>query len=180
MGFVKFTGGVSGGPTRTLNIPSHLSGQSEAIIKLLQQAVVTEGIAIMLEIHQILQGDPGSGGTPIKTGWASSNWIFSVQSPFRDVVGSKKAVSYDESKASISEALEFDISDANLYLSNNVPYIQVLNFGINGRPHSHQSSPPLHWIEQAIDITVRKRDNKELASNIVGFAARFKSQTGLT
>lgn len=96
-----------------------------------------------LKLQGMLRDNPPIG-TPIDTGWASSNWTLSLDVPREDVLGSKEnIISEDPGKA---EAMKFDINVNNsIWLTNNVPYIARLNDG-----HSQQSPPG--WVDTAIDV----------------------------
>lgn len=91
-------------------------------------AIASENVQnAALEVQEMLRSNPPIG-TPIDTGWASSNWTLSLDKPAYDVVGSKEAV---QSEAEgIDAALQFDIrQNTAIYCTNNVPYIARLNDG---------------------------------------------------
>lgn len=67
--------------------------------------------------------------TPKDTRWASANWIGNVGNPFRGVIGSNNSVSESGYQEGLSELLKYKFGSGNVYISNNVPYIQRLNDG---------------------------------------------------
>ena len=101
----------------------------------------------------ILTGDPSKYGTPVDTGWASSNWLMSIDKTINETVGSKDAVDASVQQDMAESILaEFDVTmDRKLIISNHVPYIQRLNEPRDkgGQPWSAQS-PQAHWVQQAI------------------------------
>lgn len=100
-----------------------------------------------LDLQGTLRSNPPVG-TPIDTGWASSNWTLSLDKPSSDVVGSKQAVS--NQMHGIAEALQFDITkNRSIYCTNNVPYIARLNDG-----WSRQS--PRGFVDAVIDALTLK------------------------
>lgn len=94
------------------------------------------------------------GETPRDTGHAVSNWIPTVSSPSGKVVTDKNP----DARLADANALFAKNALPNfplLYLTNNVEYIGVLNFG---RPPGKQWSlkAPLHFVEAAIDAENKK------------------------
>jgi hypothetical protein len=69
--------------------------------------------------------------TPVKTGWAQSNWIAYVGNAPLDPVGSKKRVNYGPQKRSFRKIRRHNFvkSTKPLIITNNVPYIGKLNEG---------------------------------------------------
>lgn len=106
-------------------------------------AVASEKVVnAALEVHEMLRSNPPTG-TPIDTGWASSNWTLSLDKPVDTVVGTKFAVTSEP--LGIAAALQFDIrQNTAIYCTNNVPYIARLNDG-----WSKQS--PRGFVDAAID-----------------------------
>jgi len=74
--------------------------------------------------------------TPKDTHWAASNWIFNKDRPHTHVSGSKLNVSYAEAKTSAGILKRWNPYRGPVVLSNNVPYIGLLNAG-----HSPQAPP---------------------------------------
>lgn len=89
--------------------------------------------------------------TPVDTGWARANWIFSIGQPIDDVAGApgKVGPAASAQSAGIGRVLVYKLHQGVIWLSNNVPYIQVLNAG-------HSKQAPAGFIEDAIDRGVRK------------------------
>lgn len=102
-------------------------------------------VSTALKIHELLRSSPPVG-TPVDTGWASSNWTLSVDKPNQDVLGSKQNII--SVSPGIAEVLQFDINkNRAIFIQNNVPYIARLNSG-----WSKQS--PAGFVESAIDAAV--------------------------
>jgi len=76
-------------------------------------------------------GMPGNG-TPVDTGWARNNWVASIGSPNLSILDG-----YDKtgSKTMSKIALTSLSATGNLfYLTNNVEYINILEYGSSNRP----------------------------------------------
>jgi len=88
---------------------------------------------------------PGTAfGTPVDTGWASSNWLPTLDRQVTAPTGSKKAVSTAESDQGLAALKSFKYRpDAVIYVTNNVPYITELNQG-----YSRQQ--PRGFVQRAI------------------------------
>jgi len=67
--------------------------------------------------------------TPIKTGWASVNWIAEIDEPRSSPVGSRLAISSTEQENGIAMVASGFTFGRTLFISNNVPYIVDLNNG---------------------------------------------------
>jgi hypothetical protein len=83
--------------------------------------------------------------TPVDTSWARSNWLVSIGRPVTQPAGSPTAVGQASAAQSAGEArlLVYNFSQGDIWLSNNVPYIQKLNTG-------HSKQAPANFIERAI------------------------------
>ena len=123
-----------GGHTGIINLEVIL----EDIHKNINEAVINTA----LDIHGTLRSAPPKG-TPIDTGWASTNWHISVDAPSNNKIGSKSnVVAVDTSVANVAM---FDINKNNfIFIQNNVPYMARLNRG-----WSKQS--PKGFVESAVD-----------------------------
>lgn len=103
-----------------------------------------EVIRYVLTLRNILVSEPPIG-TPVDTGWATNNWWFaegaSANSP------STSTGNIETSKARIDQDTmtisSLKVNGQSLYITNNVPYIGVLNGG-----HSRQT--PSGYVERAI------------------------------
>lgn len=94
--------------------------------------------------------------TPVKTGHAQSNWLVAVGGPDTRIIGSKTDVKYGAQKYSMSKIKSYVPRGAKglfstysesfeaIYISNNVPYILVLNTGTSTQ------APPA-FIERAFE-----------------------------
>lgn len=67
--------------------------------------------------------------TPKDTEWAASNWIINAGRPHTHTAGDKTSVSYAEARSSQSIVKRWDPLKGPVYLSNNVPYIGLLDAG---------------------------------------------------
>lgn len=100
--------------------------------------------------------------TPVDTGHARANWLPSIGAPMTEIVGSSDSVDSGTQATAIAEIAAYGESlrgvrsffsfasallggtEAEIYISNNVPYINRLNQG-----HSPQAPPG--FIESAIE-----------------------------
>lgn len=103
-----------------------------------------------VRITRILRGPPGEGGTPVDTGWASSNWIPSIGQPVTEPYGSKLAVDRSRSNAGIASLATYKKEQGPIFIANNVPYINLLNTG------SSRQAPPAF-----VDIAVQRALNEK-------------------
>jgi hypothetical protein len=88
--------------------------------------------------------------TPKDTSWASSNWIISTGRPFQGLAGSKENVSLAEATSSQSSVANWDPFKGPVFITNNVPYIGLLNAGFSpqARPGFVQEA-----VRRAVDST---------------------------
>ena len=97
----------------------------QAISKALDGAVETVVKKVTADVTANLQE-----ATPVKTGWAQSNWVPKIGRGINGVVGSKVGVL---TTAQITGLLEvqsrYKVSQGKVFINNNVPYILVLNDG---------------------------------------------------
>ena len=88
--------------------------------------------------------------TPVDTGWARANWIPSIGRPVEKAAGSREAVgaARGAQSAGVARLLIYDLSQGDIWISNNVPYIERLNQG---------SSPQAdaRFVERAIEAGIR-------------------------
>lgn len=83
--------------------------------------------------------------TPIDTGWARSNWVPSIGEPFLGDVGKKgpnDAGPQSDGESALAGYTNFAMGD--IFITNNVPYIQVLNAG-------HSKQAPAGFVEAAVE-----------------------------
>lgn len=80
---------------------------------------------------------------PVATGWSRANWIVSIGTPFEGVAGTREDVSMIEQAIGQGRLLVYDLKKGDVWISNNVPYIQALNEG-------HSPQAPEGWVEDAI------------------------------
>lgn len=90
--------------------------------------------------------------TPVETGHARANWIPSIGSPVTEEDGfvaqrkngDRRTNAGAAQRAGLREILRYNLSDGDVFISNNVPYIQILNTGTSDQA-------PRFFIEQAIE-----------------------------
>ena len=70
--------------------------------------------------------------TPVDTGWLKNNWIVSIGSPTKKILGTReqaRAGRLDLSAIIDTPGLLFSykLGDGDIYIQNNVPYAQIVN-----------------------------------------------------
>lgn len=71
--------------------------------------------------------------TPVLTGWARSNWIPAIGVGEKTPFGSREAVSLSAQNAGVALILATYQLPQLIYITNNVPYISVLNTGSSAK-----------------------------------------------
>lgn len=91
--------------------------------------------------------------TPVKTGWAASNWIASLEQPTTAPIGSKKAVSKNAGSISATKvAAKYRFPRfRQVHITNHVPYVQSLNDG---------STPTAKAPKYFVQLAVRRAVNR--------------------
>ena len=127
-----------------------------AAAKLQIENVTNETIIdVTLRIHATLVSNPPSG-TPIDFGWASANWFIGTGQPPRsntgnlpDKTGAAVAGREAEQGATVAQFVSsYDYTNGQVvYLTNNVPYINRLNYGWSAQA-------PAGFVEDAIQEAV--------------------------
>lgn len=79
---------------------------------------------VALGVVRRLKRNPSRGGTPVDTGHARANWVPSIGDPFGAEVDSESAY-----EAGVAAVLGYELGDGAAWVSNNVPYILMLNDG---------------------------------------------------
>jgi len=67
--------------------------------------------------------------TPVDTGWAKSNWVPSVVAPEVELFGSRDSVDQSAQQRGQAEVLSYILEMGPVWITNNVPYIGLLNEG---------------------------------------------------
>lgn len=99
--------------------------------------------------------------TPVDTGWARANWVPRIGEPYTSDGGIE--FNAEERRASVGSArgaqaagtaslLTYDLDRGPVFVSNNVPYIEVLNSGSS-------KQAPAAFIEAAIQQAVNSNRN---------------------
>ena len=78
--------------------------------------------------------------TPVDTGRARSNWLPSIGSPATGTVGVSRSLAVQARRVFNKKSVPFG---TNLYIANNLPYIERLNQG-------YSKQAPMHFVEMAI------------------------------
>jgi hypothetical protein len=118
--------------------------------------------------------------TPVATGFARANWIPSIGEPIEGTDGEHPStrkgavvtVSVSLQQAGIAEVLSYTLDLGDLFVSNNVDYIGVLNLG-------HSTQAPSGFIEASVqkahdDVNARyaaQGISIEVATNFAAQAA---------
>ena len=89
-----------------------------------------------------------SADTPVLTGWAQANWIPSIGAKSDDPFGSREAVSLSAQNAGIALLLGTYQLPHLVHITNNVPYIGVLNTGTS-------TKAPSDFIQTAIAKAIK-------------------------
>lgn len=92
--------------------------------------------------------------TPVDTGWARANWIPSLGAPVSFTVGTPSSVDTGPQQAAMLALMTYDsATPAKAYVTNNVPYINRLNYGWSAQA-------PSGFVRIAVEraaITIRQR-----------------------
>ena len=100
-----------------------------------------------------------SESTPVDVGWARNNWVPQIGKPYRKTGADTPKGNRTQRKAKArgqgrraqtaqTKVALYKWGDGTIYVSNNVPYINRLNYG-----HSQQQ-PQNNWIERDIDKVI--------------------------
>jgi len=103
---------------------------------------------IALGIDRRLRRNPSRGGTPVDTGHARANWVPSVGSPHSSVVDGDGA-----HESGVAAVIGYKLGDGPAWISNNVPYILMLNDGWS-------KQQPAGFVERAIAETLLEAEQK--------------------
>lgn len=92
--------------------------------------------------------------TPIDTGWARSNWVPRIGRPFDDVAGSYPGtggtLNFGPQNSGLSTvAAAYKTAQGSVYITNNVPYITLLNEGFS-------KQAPKGFVRQALERAIAK------------------------
>ena len=93
--------------------------------------------------------------TPVDTGWARANWVPNAGSPF---TGNSELLDAEAQRAAVpgqvasqtaasSSLIRYKLSDGDIFISNNVPYIVRLNEGSSMKA-------PSGFVQQSIARTI--------------------------
>ena len=109
---------------------------------------------LSIEAHANLVAAPLEGGTPIDTGWASANWVPSIGRSFEGTAGTAeqaraRRVSTGQAEQGLAAVItRYRLRQGPVFISNNVPYIGVLNDGSSAQA-------PAGFVQKAIAEAVR-------------------------
>lgn len=93
--------------------------------------------------------------TPVDTGFAASNWVPAVGSPFIGIVGSPKSIDNSQQIRGLLEIAKWKFPSGAAFISNNVQYIQRLNQG-------YSPKAPAGYVESIIQSEVAKANREKL------------------
>lgn len=115
-----------------------MPSQAAAIRQQLEAATAKAVLALTLEVDANLRRSADAGGTPVDTGHARANWVPSVGQPY---IG--EANSDGDHEAGIQALLSYTLANGPAWVSNNVPYITLLDLGFSPQA-------PAGFVEMAI------------------------------
>ena len=139
------------------------TSQSNLIESELKRFVEKKMAELTLGVEARLKSAPPEGGTPVDTGWARANWIPNIGVPVR--IESERPSDAGEISSGISSrtsaaesnglqiAASFRIEQGPLFVSNNVPYIGLLNDGSSAQA-------PAAFVQRAIRTEIQAVTNK--------------------
>lgn len=142
-----------------------MGAQADAIGRALTAHVETAAKALVLAITANL-----IKATPVNTGWARANWVPSIGTPYTATAGTEKSVSNADQQAGQASVLSYKLAGGLLYVSNNVPYIGILNYGSS-------KQAPAGFVELAIAQALQEVQQK--FSVDFGLASFVGEQGGL-
>lgn len=122
-----------------------MGAQSRAYGIAMRRVVEQACKALVLEINRELR--KSGSGTPVDTGHARANWVPSVGQPYDGEHG--PAVAALDAAEGAAAVLSFKLGDGALYITNNVPYLNALNYG-------HSKQAPRLFIEACVDRAIAK------------------------
>lgn len=128
----------------------------DIIVADLRKFVRGEVVVLSVNVNADLRDAPPLG-TPIDTGWASANWMPSIDAPFispetevpDDLSPAQVAAARALGLQGINELLRWDFNNGSTFSTNNVPYIRRLNEG-----WSNQS--PTGFVQIAIERGIQR------------------------
>ena len=124
--------------------------QTRRIFRQFGEITRREAINLVFGIHERLRGNPQNGGTPVDTGFATNNWIFSVGAPNRELV----PLEQPGDQVGLQQIVRWQFIQGPAYITNNASYIGSLNAG------SSQQAPAMFVemaIDREIDVATRRR-----------------------
>lgn len=129
-----------------------MSSQVRLVVDAIGELLDRVTKSIVTGVVNKLQDDPRIGGTPIDTGFASSNWIANVGAPFSNLAGSRQdAENGFLSNLSAQRLQEVTAAkklfNGPVHVTNNVDYITLLNSGSS-------KQAPSGFVQAAIASTI--------------------------
>ena len=128
-----------------------MSPQASKIIVDMNNFVGKERARLVLNIHKEL-----TTTTPRATSWAANNWVARIGTPSRSTVGSRDNIggASSASQSSVAQVVgtltaQIDNASQDIFISNNVPYIQPLNNG-------HSKKAPAGFVQIGVAAAVAK------------------------
>lgn len=140
-----------------------MGAQSRHVGAEIQKRIAAAAKALTLEIDKNLRKV-----TPVDTGHARANWVPSVGTPHTAQAETVKVagnVGSAAHAAGVAKVAAYKLEDGPLWVSNNVPYIRILNYG-------HSKQAPAGFIEFAVDQALQAlRSNLKQFLDIDGMRA---------
>ena len=140
-----------------------MADQIRAIVQGLEAATERGIIALSLEVVRELKEN-----NPVDTGWSRANWVPALGSPRTTPAGTPPAkgqtVSDTAAQASgEAQLLSYKLQRGNVFISNNVPYITILNArGAVYARNFHGEIADAGFVQRAIADAVRVANNLTL------------------
>lgn len=124
--------------------------QTRRILAALNVATTREAVRLVLGIQERLLRD-----TPVDTGFARANWVPSIGNPFSEIVGTPQSINTAQQGSGELSVLSWQFDQGPAYISNNVPYILLLNEGTS-------TQAPAGFVEAAIQAEVAISNRRRL------------------
>lgn len=156
-----------------------MSAQIDRIMKAISGGIALACSEVALEVtHNLVVA------TPVKTGWASSNWVPTIGVPFAGTVGApptlagrvdhalaRKGAAPGAHRGSGNAAregatgslLKYELGQGSIFVTNNVPYIT----GPGSLDDGHSKQAPRGFIRKAIidgvNTVASRREGRDVA-----------------
>jgi hypothetical protein len=111
---------------------------AEGVVRELEQFTLSRTRRLIRRTFERLTAPPDQGGTPVRSGWASSEWVVTLDvPPTGTLLSRQEAESGGVSRINQRIQLQTVLSQFRLgrevYLANNTPHIGLLNEGLSSQ-----------------------------------------------